>query len=178
MIDLSSDNPKLVNLTFEGPYRESISPDFTPHGMSHWVTKDGEMILYIINHRREGDTVDSFVYNPTKKSLKYRRSFNDPLLNNLNDLLLVDLDEFYATSDLYFNSGIGKQIEIHLQLPFGKIIYVNGRGSEDVSKVAKDGLKYPNGIARSNDGRWIYNYYLIMTLNIQQISLYEHAVFK
>ena len=71
MIDLNSDIPKLVNLTFEGPYRESISPDFTPHGMGHWVTKDREMILYIINHRREGDTVDSFVYNPTKKSLKY-----------------------------------------------------------------------------------------------------------
>ena len=71
MIDLGSNDTKLFNLTFEGSYRETNSPDFTPHGMGYWVTKDGEMILYIINHRHRGDTVDSFVYNPKKKSLKY-----------------------------------------------------------------------------------------------------------
>ena len=60
MIDLSSDNPQLVNVMFEGSYRESISPDFTPHGVGHWVTKDGEMTLYVINHRRHGDVHGGF----------------------------------------------------------------------------------------------------------------------
>ena len=155
MIDLSSDNPQLVNLTFEGSYRESISPDFTPHGMGHWVTKDGEMILYIVNHRRHGDVVDSFIYNPTKKSLKYRRSFESPLYHDLNDLTLVDLDQFYVTVDQYFSSKFGKVVEFLLRLPISCILYIDGSGSTDEVKVAMDGLKYPNGIARSNDGRYV-----------------------
>ena len=157
MIDLSSSNTatKLVNITFEGSYRETNSPDFTPHGMGHWVTKDGEMILYIINHRRRGDTVDSFIYNPQKKSLKYRKSFENPLLYNLNNLVLVDLDKFYATVDHYFKAALGRTAEELLRLSLGKILYVDGSSAvqELVIKVAMDGLKYPNGIAGSNDHR-------------------------
>ena len=154
MIDLGSDKPKLVNLTFEGSYREHISPDFTPHGMSHWVTKGGEMIIYIINHRRNGDTVDSFIYDPTKMSLKFRRSFQSPLYHDLNDLVLVNLDEFYVTVDQYFQSGLGKILEVNLKLPFGQILYVNGGGPDEVVMVAMDGLRYPNGIAMSKDNRY------------------------
>ena len=153
MIDLNSDNPKLVNLTFEGSYRETISPDFSPHGMGHWISKDGKMILYIINHRRQGDVVDSFVYNPTEKSLKYRRSFKSQQFHDLNDLVLVDLDEFYVTVDHYFLSKVRRTIEVIFRLPLGQIIYVNGKGSDDVIKVAMDHLRYPNGLARSNNGR-------------------------
>ena len=156
MIDLGSNNTKLFNITFEGSYRETNSPDFTPHGMGHWVTKDGEMILYIINHRRRGDTVDSFIYNPQKKSLKYRKSFENPLFHDLNDLAMVDLDEFYVTIDIYFQTSLGKQIEFLAKLPLGQILHVNGKGSKDEVKVAADYLRYPNGIARSNNGRYLY----------------------
>ena len=155
MIDLGSNDTvtKLVNVTFEGSYRETNSPDFTPHGMGHWVTKDGEMILYIINHRRRGDTVDSFIYNPQKRSLKYRKSFENPLLSSLNDLVLIDLDKFYVTIDHYFSGLIGRIAEEVLRLPLGQVIYVNGGGLETELKVATDSLKFPNGIAVSNDRR-------------------------
>ena len=158
MIDLGSNDTatKLVNITFEGSYRETNSPDFTPHGMGHWVTKDGEMILYIINHRRRGDTVDSFIYNPQKKSLKYRKSFEDALFHDLNDLALVELDEFYVTIDIYLQTSLGKQVEFLAKLPLGRILYVNGKGStKSEVKVAADYLRYPNGIARSNDNRYL-----------------------
>ena len=155
MIDLGLSKPKLVNLTFEGSYREHISPDFTPHGMGHWVKKDdGEMILYVINHRRNGDVVDSFVYDPSKKSLRFRKSFQSPLFHDLNDLVLVDLDEFYVTVDHYFQTSFGRMSEVLLKLPLGQVLYVNGKGSKEVVEVAIDGMKYPNGIAKSNDGRY------------------------
>ena len=155
MIDLSSNDTvtKLVNLTFEGSYRETESPDFTPHGMGHWVTKDGEMILYIINHRHRGDTVDSFVYNPKKRSLKYRKSFENPLLYSLNDLVLMDLDKFYVTIDHFFIGLAGRITEEILRLPLGQVLYVNGRGPEMEIKVAMGSLKFPNGIAVSNNHR-------------------------
>ena len=155
MIDLSSNDTvtKLVNLTFEGSYRETESPDFTPHGMGHWVTKDGEMILYIINHRRRGDTVDSFVYNPKKKSLKYRKSFENPLLFSLNDLVLMDLDKFYVNVDHYFLGFTGRVTEEMLRLPLGQVLYVNGKEPKMEIKVVMSSLKFPNGIAVSNDHR-------------------------
>ena len=158
MIDLGSNDTatELVNITFEGSYRETNSPDFTPHGMGHWVTKDGEMILYVINHRHRGDTVDSFIYNPKKKSLKYRKSFEDPQLYNLNNLVLVDLDKFYVTVDHYFVGKGGRTAEELLRLPLGKILFVDGSAGQELKiKVAMDGLKYPNGIAGSNDHRYI-----------------------
>jgi arylesterase/paraoxonase len=176
MIDLSSNDTatKLVNITFEGSYRETNSPDFTPHGMSHWVTKNGEMILYIINHRHRGDTVDSFVYNPQKKSLKYRNSFEDPLLYNLNNLVVVDLDKFYVTVDHYFIGKGGRTAEELLRLPLGKILFVDGSaGRESKIKVAMDGLKYPNGIARSNDHRYKFAYYLHQNICCFSVSLYS-----
>ena len=153
MIDLGSSKPKLVNLTFDGSYREHISPDFTPHGMGHWVTEEGEMILYVINHRQNGDVVDSFDYNPSKKSLRFRRSFQNPLFYDLNDLVLVDLDEFYVTIFHYFQTRIWRLSEILLKLPLGQVLHVDGKGSKEVVKVAIDGIKCPNGIAKSNDGR-------------------------
>ena len=156
MIDLSSNDTatKLVNVTFEDSYRATNSPDFTPHGIGHWVTKDGEMILYVINHRRRGDTVDSFTYDPQKRSLKYRKSFENSLFHDLNDLALVNLDEFYVTIDIYFQTSLGKQIEFLAKLPLGQILYVNGKGSKNEVKVAADYLRYANGIARSNDDRY------------------------
>ena len=153
MIDLGLSKPKLVNLTFEGSYREHISPDFTPHGIGHWVTKDGEMILYVINHRRNEDIVDSFIYDPFKKSLRFRRSFRSSLFHDLNDLVLVDLDEFYVTIEHYFQTRIGITSEVLLKLPLGQVLHVNGKGSKEVVKVALDGVKSPNGMAKSNDGR-------------------------
>ena len=158
MIDLGSNDTatKLVNITFEGSYRETNSPDFTPHGMGHWVTKDGEMILYVINHRRRGDTVDSFTYDPQKKSLKYRKSFENPLLYNQNDLVVVDLDKFYVTVDHYFIGAIGRTAEDMLKLPLGRILYVDGSGQGLEVKMAMNGVRVPNGIAMSNDNRLKY----------------------
>ena len=155
MIDLSSNDTasKLVNITFEGSYRETNSPDFTPHGMGHWVTKDGEMILYVINHRRRGDTVDSFTYDPQKKSLKYRNSFENPVFYNLNDLVVVDLDKFYVTVDHYFLGIVGRTVEDILKLPLGRILYVDGSGQGLEVKIAMNGVRFPNGIAMSNDNR-------------------------
>ena len=171
MIDLDSNDAKLVNLTFEGSYREANCPDFTPHGMSHWVTKDGEMILYVINHRHRGDTVDSFIYSPKKKSLKYRKSFENLLFHDLNDLALVDLDEFYVTIDIYFQTRFGKQIESLAKLPLGQILYVNGKGSKDEVKVAADYLRYPNGIARSNNGRYIDLHENVASVALSKVDL-------
>ena len=69
----------------------------------------------------------------------------DPLLYNLNNLVLVDLDKFYVTVDHYFVGKGGRIAEELLRLPLGKILFIDGSvGQELYIKVAMDGLKYPN----------------------------------
>lgn len=153
MLDLNLTNPVPVNLTFEDNFSEILSREFTPHGMGHWITENGSMILYVINHRGDKDTVYSFRYNPSTRSLKLRKSFEHPELYNLNDLVLVDLDKFYVTRDRHYKSEILKSIENVLGPPLAAVCYVDGTSPEIKVKVAASGFRMPNSIVKSNDDR-------------------------
>ena len=65
----------------------------------------------------------------------------------------MDLDKFYVTVNHYFLGLTGRTTEELLRLPLGQVLYVNGSGPEMEVKVAMDNLKFPNGIAVSNDRR-------------------------
>ena len=117
--------------------------------MGSWTRNDGSMLLYFVNHRKTGDTVESFTYLPSKQTLVYRKTFRDRLFSNLNDLVLVDEDRFYVTVDRYFTNKILRSIETYLQFSLAYVLYC-GEGGVG---IASETLKYPNGIARSNDGR-------------------------
>ena len=148
LLDLNSENPQPDKLSFEGFPDSEIPTEFSPHGMGHWTKDNGSLLLYFINHRKGADSVESFDYLPSRKLLTYRRTFRDSLFRNLNDLVVVDEDIFYVTVDRYFTNKILREIETYLQLPLAYVLYC---GKE--VKIASDRLTYPNGIAKSNDGR-------------------------
>lgn len=151
MFDLNNPTQGPKELLLEGDFKERTM-DFIPHGVAHWITEDGSIILYVINHRRgKKDFIESFFYNPDTLSLKYRKSFSHPLLREINDLVLVGLDELYVTNDHYFNIEFLKTAETYLRLPFSSVVYYND-ATQEVKTVAK-GLKYANGVAMSNNGR-------------------------
>lgn len=152
LLDLNLDSPQPVNLTFEGYFESQDEAVFHPHGMGHWVDKNGSMYLYIVNHREDADTIESFEYKPSAKKLIYRKTFRDPRFHNINDLVLVDMDKFYATVDHYFTNPVLIVLETHLRLSLAYVLYFDGRDTI----VASDGVKYPNGIAKSNDGRLVF----------------------
>ena len=60
------------------------------YDVGHWVTEDGSIIVYVINHSRGKDFVESFQYDPEHLSLKHRKSST---LSGMNDLVLLALDE-------------------------------------------------------------------------------------
>ena len=150
MFDLKAPSAGPQKLAIDGSFLEE-TPDFTPHGMGHWIDDDGLVYLYVINHRRESETVECFLYNAESLSLKHRKTFKDTLFSNLNNLVLVGLDEFYVTHDLFFNSFYMKILETHTGLSWGVVIYYNANRKE--SKIAATSLSYPNGIAKSNSGK-------------------------
>ena len=150
MLDLNKPTQGPKKLSFDGNFMEKIQ-DFVPHGVGHWVTEDGSIILYVINHGRGKDYVESFQYNPEHLSLEHRKLFSHPLLREMNDLVLVALDEFYVTNDHYFEGALLKTAEEILKLPWTTVTYYSGITEE--AKIVAGGLKYANGIAMSNNGR-------------------------
>ena len=150
MFDLKAPSAGPQKLVIEGSFLEE-TPDFTPHGLSHWIDGDGVVYLYVINHRREGDTVECFLYNSESLSLKHRSTIKDESLYNLNDIVVVGLDELYATNDHFFVSPFMKLLETYTRLSWGCVMYYNANRKE--AKIAASSLSYPNGIAKSNSGK-------------------------
>lgn len=124
---------------------------FNPHGVGHWVSPDGDYYLYVISHLKSGDRVESFYFDTEEKQLRHRVSYSHPLLRQMNDIVVVGLDEFYVTVDHYFSHPWTKSIESILRLPLCNVVYFDVEA--DTVKVAVGGLTYPNGIAKSNNGR-------------------------
>lgn len=146
LLDLNAPSPEPVSLQLEGL---ADTASFHPHGAGHWVGPDGSMFLYVISHRGGGDTVEAFEYKPKGKRLVHRKTFRDPLFHNLNGLVVVDLDQFYFTRDHYFVNSYLLLLETYLRLSLAYVGFFDGQEA----MVASERLKYPNGIAKSNDGR-------------------------
>lgn len=145
LLDLNAEEPEPVQLPLEG-FKYNINP----HGMSKWIGKDGSWYLYVINHRSDGDAVESFEYKPSAKKLIHRKTIQDPNLYNLNSLIAVDLDKFYATVDHYFKHSVLREIEIYSRMAMAHVAYYNGKKAIKAS----DSIAFPNGISRSLDGRY------------------------
>ena len=154
MVDLRDQTPQPIKLTIEGHFLSKISPVFNPHGLGHWVTQDGDLLLYVVNHRlNDVDTIESFQYLPETKSLKYRKTLSCTDCYDFNDVVVVEKDKMYVTRDHYYVNDRVKYWETFLRFSFGSILYLDGSGETTQAKLAADGFWYPNGIAVSNNGR-------------------------
>ena len=149
LLDLNLDHPEPVPLPLENFSVQTHN--LVPHGMAGWVSEDGKYLLYFVNHRKDGDTVESFEYHPSKPSLVYRKTFRDSEFRNLNDLVVVAEDKFYVSVDRYCTNKIMKTLETFglLPWPVAPILYCNN----GTVIVASEGMRYPNGVEKSRDGK-------------------------
>lgn len=143
---------ELKTLVLEQNYLEK-HPDFTPHGISMWAQSNGSVLVYVISHWPTGDSVEVFRYNPETVSLTYLNSFRHPILYGLNGIVAVDEDKFYTTTVFYSKSSLFKMAELFLRLPLMHVAYFDGRTGE--AKYAASYLALPNGITKSNNGRYV-----------------------
>lgn len=124
-----------------------------PHGLSHWQNpRTGEVLLFVINHCPDGESIDVFEWIPNEYSLKHTASIQHPLISSPNDLLAVGPNSFYYTNDHYFNYRGFKSLESYLQISFASVRFYDG-DTKEVTQVASS-LCWPNGIAVSPDGRY------------------------
>jgi arylesterase/paraoxonase len=142
--DLKLDAPKLQNLT------PAAAPDFRPHGLSLYVGDDGHDVLYVINHAGGRHSIE--IYDLVGIKLSHRGTLSDPLLVTPNDLVAVGRDRLYVTNDHANAGGLGRALEDYLRRSISNIVYYDG---ERFTEVAS-GIRYPNGINVSPDGRDLY----------------------
>jgi len=143
-----------------------ISPDmedFRPHGFSLYKMDNGETRLFVINHAGKQQTVDVFSLKQNKLTLL--RSIQSEKLNSPNDIVAVGPEQFYATNDHHYSSGIMHVLENYLTLPISNVMYFDG---EDYKQVAS-GISFANGINVSANGKQLY----LASLTSLKIYVYQ-----
>lgn len=132
------------------------------HGLSVWQdNKKGMLTLAVIKHQSsEGDTIEMFKFDEKKQILIHRKTIRDPLLNDLNDLVLVSENQFYVTCSLRWSL-----LEIFLHLRFGEVLFYDGSSV----RVAAGGHIFANGINISPNLRFVY----VAQLLEKDILVYE-----
>jgi len=143
-----------------------ISPaieDFRPHGFSLYKMANGETRLFVINHAGKQQTVDIFSLKQNKLTLM--RSIQSEKLHSPNDIVAVGPEQFYATNDHHYSSGIMHVLENYLTLPISNVMYFDG---EDYKQVAS-GISFANGINVSANGKQLY----LASLSSLQVHVYQ-----
>jgi len=95
--------------------------------------------------------------------LKHLQTIRDNFFHAVDDLVLISPKSFYVTNFHRFDGFFF--LEISLRLPLGSVIFYDGKKAKEVLT----GLKGPNGIAISKDGKKLY-----LALNLaEELRIYD-----
>ncbi|XP_062611799.1 serum paraoxonase/arylesterase 1-like [Saccostrea cucullata] len=124
--------------------------DFYPHGISVLEDED-KVLLFVVVHRNEHDTVEKFEFLEKTLELKHLETYTGTLVHTLNDVVATGPDTFYTTDYLYYRDS-RHILEILFELHFGHVLYFNGSNFI----IASEPTYTANGIALSKNGRLVY----------------------
>ncbi|XP_012385377.1 serum paraoxonase/arylesterase 1 [Dasypus novemcinctus] len=166
LMDLNEKDPKVLELKITGSTFDLSS--FNPHGISTFTDEDNTVYLLVVNHPNFKSTVEVFKFQEEEKSLLHLKTIRHELLPNLNDIVALGPEHFYATNDHYFVDHYLQSWEVYLGLAWSYVVYY----SPNEVRVVADNLDFANGINLSPDGKYVY----ISELLAHKIHVYEkHA---
>ncbi|XP_043444850.1 serum paraoxonase/arylesterase 1 isoform X1 [Prionailurus viverrinus] len=166
LMDLNEEDPTVLELKITGSEFDHSS--FNPHGISMFTDEDNTVYLLVVNHPDFKSTVELFKFQEEEKSLLHLKTIRHELLPNLNDIVAVGPEHFYATNDHYFVDHYLRSWELYLGLAWSYVVYY----SPTEVQVMADGFDFANGINISPDGKYVY----IGELLAHKIHVYEkHA---
>ncbi|KAK3551873.1 hypothetical protein QTP70_030243 [Hemibagrus guttatus] len=141
---------------------------FGPHGISLYTDEDGSRYLFVVNHPHENSQVEIFQYVEEESTLLHMKTIKHELLPNVNDIVAVGVENFYATNDHYFTHGPLKLLEMLFSLSWCNVVYY----SPEAVRVVAGGFFGANGINISPDKKHLYVSDLmnhrIVVMNIQK----------
>lgn len=134
-----------VDLTVGAP------EEFNAHGIDLYVAPDGTRFILAVNHTQAGDRIELFRLDAGR--LVHLKTFADPLIAHINDVVALEPEIFYATHDKDAETGsFGEILEGALEKKTGSVVFYDQGAAREVA----DGLQYANGINISADGGKLY----------------------
>ncbi|XP_039593533.1 serum paraoxonase/arylesterase 2-like [Polypterus senegalus] len=152
VLDLEEDVLKPVELRISHGFDLQ---SFNPHGISAYIDHtDDTVYLFVVNHLHPHFTsqIELFKFLDEDNTLIHLKTIKHELLLNVNDIVAIGPETFYASSDHYFTDTILRIFEKFVGLAWCNIIYYSP--GEVISAAADFG--FANGINISPDGRYIY----------------------
>jgi arylesterase/paraoxonase len=141
---IKADKGELRNLTAD------LEMEFYPHGLSLFDDPAGGKLLFVINHRKDGHSVEIFAVNGM--SLAHKETVTGDLMISPNDVAAVGPRQFYFSNDHGATSGLSRTLEDYLQQKKANLVYYNGKS---FSIVVED-IAYANGVAVTGDGETLF----------------------
>uniref|UniRef100_A0A672QTI6 Paraoxonase n=1 Tax=Sinocyclocheilus grahami TaxID=75366 RepID=A0A672QTI6_SINGR len=109
--------------------------------------QNNDLVPPLENTNSVDNQVEIFRFVENENTLQYIKAIKHELLLNVNDIVAVGTESFYATNDLYFTNGILKFVEPFLSLPWCDVVYY----SPQTLQVVAGGFLIANGIKISPD---------------------------
>lgn len=149
LLDLLHPRPTPVELHIRG---ELDLSSFNPHGISAYTdTTDDSVYLFVVNHPEQKSQVEIFRY-VEQDTLVHLKTIIHPLLHEVNDVVAVGVESFYATNTAYYHTDVLNIVSIILDWPWCDVVFY----SPDEVRVTADGIMGGNGINISPDKKYIY----------------------
>ncbi|XP_066924139.1 serum paraoxonase/lactonase 3-like [Clytia hemisphaerica] len=145
-----------------------IWQSFDPHGIDLVENeKDNTIKLYVVNHAKLTESVEVFLFDPQQpKSLKHLNTIRDKSFVCLNDITMLNENEFYVTNWIKYchYPMVVPALELFLGVETGSVVYYDGNKGEVIERG--QGL---NGIAQSKDSKQL----LVVSCSTTFLHVYE-----
>ncbi|CAJ0947579.1 unnamed protein product [Ranitomeya imitator] len=99
------------------------------------LCEDDSVYLFVVNHPHYKSTVEIFKFAEEENVLVHLKTIKHSALHNVNDIVAVGPESFYATNDFYFSDFIMRLIEMVFGLRLTNVVYYS---PGEVREVAAD----------------------------------------
>ncbi|EFO95064.1 hypothetical protein CRE_08730 [Caenorhabditis remanei] len=134
------------------PVKNLEDSEFLPHGISHWVLKDGTVRLFVVVHSKDfKHSIVILDYDEKNRVLNHVRTIRDDKFVRPNDVLATGENSFFVSNDGGCHSNIGNILEIATGFHKGSLVHYDGKNSHYLLENTAT-----NGIILSNDKKTLY----------------------
>ncbi|KHJ85956.1 Arylesterase, partial [Oesophagostomum dentatum] len=143
-----------------------IQEQFHPHGLSHIVTADGTVRLFVISHSNEfKHSVLVLDWNRQSREFDVVKVIEDEKFIRPNDVVAVSEDAFILSNDGTAQTAVTNVLELMSQIPSGSVVYYDGKKSSWLLPKATS----PNGIILDRAGKHLF----VSHINDETLSIYR-----
>ncbi|CCD72681.1 Arylesterase [Caenorhabditis elegans] len=125
---------------------------FHPHGISHWIKKDGSVRLFVVVHSKQfRHSIAILDFDKTKWQLNHVKTVRDDKFVRPNDVVATGENSFLVSNDGGAQTIIGNAIEMFTGFFKGGLVYFDGKNSHYLLENT-----VANGIIFSRDRKTLF----------------------